>query len=532
MKILSNYDTLQYPISSETTDKHTSVVYLLNILKCIIFNMIYIILCLVACLLTWLCWRWLRVRRYWAERGVPHLPPNPFLGSLTFLQKQNVGVWMRRMSEHFRTPYIGIWLFWRPALVVNCPDIARRVLVKDAASFRNRLVGCGDTDPIGKLNLFTIKDPEWTNLRRRLTSTFTAAKLRILQDFISSKSKELVQRIQREQQSGISLKSLYVDYTTDVIGTSAFGVGCNATLTGTDPLRAVAEGFMTYSPIRGLGSCSVFFFPEMTDFFRFKFFPKSATDYFRKIFKAAATLRDNVASARETRDLLDALLKLRKNESDEGYSEDTIIAQAAIFLFGGFDTTGSLLAFITYELAFHLDVQEKLYKELLGANINNARDDFTSEQLAEMTYLNCVIKEVLRKHTSMGWLDRVATIDYQIDDNLTIKAGTPVYVNTMGMHYNPDYYYDPKKFDPDRFLPENDKDRKPYTFMPFGEGPRACIGQRFGLMTARYAISSVVLNYQLQPFPNAPRPEDVVIDKRGAFYTPGEPICVQFLPRT
>ncbi|XP_045775450.1 cytochrome P450 3A19-like isoform X2 [Maniola jurtina] len=290
---------------------------------------------------------------------------------------------------------------------------------------------------------------------------------------------------------------------------------------------------MTYSPVRGLGTCCVFFFPELVNIFRFKFFPNSATDYFRKIFKAAAAQREVSGTVGESKDLLDALLKLRKEtvENNEGYSEDTILAQAAIFLFGGFDTSGSLLAFITYELAFHLDIQEKVYEEIIEAKRLHGCEDFTPEQLAEMTYFNCVIKEVLRKHTSMGWLDRVAKIDYQIDDKLTIKAGTPVYINSMGMHYNPDYFNDPGKFDPDRFLPENEKDIKPYTFMPFGEGPRTCIGQRFALMTVRYAIAYMMLNYKVQPFPNTPKPEDVIIEKRGMFYSPGEPICVEFVPR-
>lgn len=75
----------------------------------------------------------------------------------------------------------------------------------------------------------------------------------------------------------------------------------------------------------------------------------------------------------------------------------------------------------------------------------------------------------------MGWLDRIAEKDYQIDEKLTIPAGTPVYVNALGMQYDPEYFPDPEQFNPDRFLPENDI--KPFTYMPFGEGPRNCIGK-------------------------------------------------------
>ncbi|XP_034833639.1 cytochrome P450 6k1-like [Maniola hyperantus] len=497
--------------------------------------MVYMVtILIVACAVTWIYLRWVTVRNYWTERRVPHLPPNPILGSLTFLQQQNAGVWMRHMYETFKTPYIGIWLFWRPALIINTPELARQVLVKDSSNFRDRFVSGGDADPIGKLNLFTVKDPEWSNIRRRLTATFTASKLRIMQDFIRAKSKELAQRLEGERDTRIHLKKLYSDYTTDVIGTSAFGVACDATLTGKSHLRSVTEEFMEFSLLRGIGWSSMFFFPELVDVFRFKLFPKTSTDYFKRVFKAAVAQREANHSERgEPKDLLDALLKIKKEseERKEGYSEDFIVAQAAVFLSGGYDTSGSLLAFLTYELAYNPEVQEQLYEYLLEAKKQNGSDDFTSEQLADMTYLNAVIKEGLRKYSPMSWLDRVAAEDYRIDDNLTIKAGTPVYVNGIGMHYDPDYFPDPDKFDPNRFLPENEKNIKPYTYMPFGEGPRVCIGLRFGMMTVRYAMVSVFLNYKVVPFPGMPTPVDMTIDKRGIFYSPGEAICVEFVPR-
>ena len=77
----------------------------------------------------------------------------------------------------------------------------------------------------------------------------------------------------------------------------------------------------------------------------------------------------------------------------------------------------------------------------------------------------------------MGWLDRIAASDYQIDDTLTIEAGTVVYINSIGIHYDPKYFPEPKKFMPERFLPENANDIYPYSYLPFGDGPRFCIGE-------------------------------------------------------
>lgn len=75
----------------------------------------------------------------------------------------------------------------------------------------------------------------------------------------------------------------------------------------------------------------------------------------------------------------------------------------------------------------------------------------------------------------MGWLDRVSTKDYQLTETCTIPAGMPVYVNVVGIQMDPQYFPDPDKYDPERFM--NEKNIKSYTFMPFGEGPRICIGE-------------------------------------------------------
>lgn len=65
------------------------------------------------------------------------------------------GQWMSDIYNKYRYPYVGIWIFWRPGLVVNCPSIARNILLKDSANFRNRLLGTGTADKLGTLNLFT-----------------------------------------------------------------------------------------------------------------------------------------------------------------------------------------------------------------------------------------------------------------------------------------------------------------------------------------------------------------------------------------
>ena len=81
----------------------------------------------------------------------------------------------------------------------------------------------------------------------------------------------------------------------------------------------------------------------------------------------------------------------------------------------------------------------------------------------------------------LGIIDRVCTRDYKLPGpsgkgELILEAGTNVYIPLFGIHYNPEYYPDPDKFDPERFTEENKQKRNNYSYMPFGEGPRICIG--------------------------------------------------------
>ncbi|CAG9566406.1 unnamed protein product [Danaus chrysippus] len=496
-------------------------------------SILFLLFSLTTCFSAYLILRWNKVKNYWAERGVPHSPPNPFLGSLTFMQRKNVGIWMREMYEQFKSPYIGIWLIWKPALIINDPDIARRILVKDNTIFRDRYLSSGSTDPIGGLNIFTINDPDWSNIRRKLTNLFTAAKLRFVQAFALVKAKELVQRVDRDRNKSLELKTLFVDYTTDVIGTFAFGLESNATLTSKGPLRKVTDDFMRFSVYRGLCWFSIFFWPDLVDIFRFSLFPKESTDYFKKIYLNIMDQRLKHPGSKQYKDLVDALIEIRKEseEKNQNYPDDLYLAQAAIVLLGGFDSTASALTYMTYELAHDSERQEKLYKELKEAESKSGAN-FDAQTLTDLTYLNCVFKEILRKYAPMGWLDRIASTDYNIDENLTIPAGTVIYVNAIGMHHDPKYFPEPYKFNPDRFLPENEGNIEPYTYMPFGDGPRVCIGQRFAYMSARTAAAQLFLKYKVKPIPGAPKPKDVKVESKGLFLGPGEPVYVEFIPRT
>ncbi|KAJ1096460.1 hypothetical protein NDU88_001600, partial [Pleurodeles waltl] len=121
----------------------------------------------------------------------------------------------------------------------------------------------------------------------------------------------------------------------------------------------------------------------------------------------------------------------------------------------------------------------------------------TYEALLQMEYLEMAINEVLRLYPGSGRLERVCKKTVEVE-GVTIPEGVVVVVPLYTLHRDPEYWPEPEKFDPDRFSKENKDTQEPYTFLPFGSGPRNCIAMRFGLLAVKAGIVSLLQNFSFQ----------------------------------
>lgn len=113
----------------------------------------------------------------------------------------------------------------------------------------------------------------------------------------------------------------------------------------------------------------------------------------------------------------------------------------------------------------------------------------------------------MRKHSVTPILPRLCVEDYKVPGHdLVLESGTRIYIPMEGIHHNSDIYPNPDKFDPDRFTKENMYARHPAAFLPFGEGPRNCIGKRFGMMQTKIAILSLLRDFTFQICSKTPIP--------------------------
>ncbi|PRD21810.1 UNVERIFIED_CONTAM: Cytochrome P450 3A8 [Trichonephila clavipes] len=192
-------------------------------------------------------------------------------------------------------------------------------------------------------------------------------------------------------------------------------------------------------------------------------------------------------------------------------STNELIAQCVIFFLAGFETTASTLAFVSFYLALNPDVQDKLVAEI-DETVKAGNSELTYEAIQNMKYLDNVISETLRINPPSARLERVASEDYKLGDTgIVIPKHTIVTIPIYAIHRDPKYFPDPEKFDPDRFTPEERVKRSPYVFMPFGAGPRNCVGMRFALVEVKVCLAYVLSNFKIKKSPQTKVPLEYLI---------------------
>ncbi|KZC14180.1 PREDICTED: cytochrome P450 6k1-like [Dufourea novaeangliae] len=461
--------------------------------------------------------------KYWAKRDIMEIPPTPFIGNFTqcFFLKKSPAEFVKELYDASKgLRYMGFYIFDKPFFLVRDPELVKHVLVKDFNNFNDRYGSPDVSDRLGYANLFMMKNPGWKLLRTKLTPIFTSGKLKKMFQLMALVANDLDDYLDSQKlENGkvMEVKDLCANFTTDMIGSTAFGLRVNSLKDNNAPFRQFGRKIFEYNAFRGFEFLTIFFMPHLTKYTGAKFFGKETSTFLRSVFWDVINQR--IQSGEKRNDLIDLLIELKRNHESEGdldgfqFSGDDLVAQAAVFFSGGFETSSTTMSFTLYELALNMDVQRTLRKEILQA-LEETSGKVTYDMVMTLPYLDKVVSETLRKYPPLAFLDRIAITDYKIpDSNLVLEKGTPVYISMMGMHYDPEYFPDPEKFDPLRFNEENKQKRPNFTYFPFGEGPHICIGMRLGLLQSKLGLVQMLSKYEVTPCEKTSIP--MVLDPKG-----------------
>lgn len=194
----------------------------------------------------------------------------------------------------------------------------------------------------------------------------------------------------------------------------------------------------------------------------------------------------------DTGDLLSMMLQAR-DEDGQGMSDKQLRDEALTIVLAGHETTANALAWCFYELAHNPHVEAKLHQEV--DTVLQGRTP-TMDDLKNLPYTEKVIKEALRKWPPAWNVSRAAQEDTELG-GYPIKKYSVGLVSAYCIHHDERWYPEPDTFDPERFTPQAEAERPRYSYIPFGGGPRVCIGNMFAMMEAQLILASIVQRYRL-----------------------------------
>jgi cytochrome P450 len=396
--------------------------------------------------------------------------------------------------------------------------------------------------------LTALKGDEWRRARNIMTPTFTSGKMKMMMSLMNECVDELVRSFGKKADSDedINVKDIFGFYTMDVVAKCAFA-------TTTDVQEKEYESDFMKNAARFLfpSKFRIGFFMMMPRFIQSIFLKSGGGNtmgYLEKVVRSIIEQRQESGMDHQSyKDLLQLMIdamkeRLEKDEtSTNGDSEshhindvisndstinennsktagrlskDEVVANALLVLAAGYETTATLLTYASFSLAVNQQKQEILRKEVTDAFVADG-NTFRYETLSTLKYLDAIISETLRLYPPVVRLERQCTHDYNLMMNvdgknydLLIKKGDVVRLPIYAIHRDSEYYEDPDEFEPERFLPENKDKITPYTYLPFGGGPRNCIGMRFALLEAKLALAKSVLNYRFVASPRTPKTPD------------------------
>lgn len=191
--------------------------------------------------------------------------------------------------------------------------------------------------------------------------------------------------------------------------------------------------------------------------------------------------------------LVRALIAAEDPETGERLSDEEMCDELIIFLFAGHDTTATTLTYALWSLGHHVDYQDRVAAEVAALPDRPLRPD----DIPQLGYTAQVIRESLRLCPPAPTGTRMACRDVEVGGYLVPK-GTMLVVGRMAVQRDPTLWDDPLRFDPERFSPENAKARDRWQYVPFGGGPRSCIGDHFAMLEVTLALATIIRGAEIR----------------------------------
>ena len=374
----------------------------------------------------------------------------------------------------------------KEAIVTIDPAVIQHVLKTNAENYQKSEIQVKRMGHFLGKGLLTTHGEAWRTQRRLIQTGFKdlAMLSLIMQDSLAESLREFDSEI---RVGPVDVYSLFMKMTFSMVARSLFGARLKS-----EDIELVSRTICTVQEFIVRQTLQ----PYLNPWF-------AASGQLRKHeemrARADAVLLEYIAKRRHEppgHDLLQTLMDARYSDG-EGMSDELVLSESMQLLVAGHETSSNALSWLLYLLSTHPDCLAKVRNEfdsVLGeAPLGHAdvpRFEFTAQ----------VIYEGLRLYPPFWMIDRMAVADDRVGD-MAIPSGSMVIVFVYGAHHAPRYWQNPEEFDPERFTKEEMKLRTPFTFLPFGGGPRVCIGQHYAMLQILMILSELTRRYHFELVP-------------------------------
>lgn len=416
-----------------------------------------------------------------------------------------------------------------PVIALRDTELIKQLAVKEFDHFTDHVQFVNETvDTLFGNSVFLMKGQKWRDMRATLSPAFTSSKMKLMYQLIIENAEQMSEFLTENCQDELvefEMKELCSRVTNDIIAHCAFGLKIDSLQDRTNAFYMTGQKTLEFTQPSKTWKLLLFqVCPKIMQIFDIQFFDKKSRTFIKNIVLDMLKVREEKNIVRH--DMINLLLEARKGtlkyqeddkldsmgiatvyESEIGkqainkrtWSDDELVSQCFTFFQAGFDTSSTLMSFAIYEMTKDVDVQQKLYEEVKEIHDNLNGQKLSYEIVQKMKYMDMVVSETLRLWPPIPATDRVCVKPLNFDDGNGLKynfqVGDGIWIPISGFHADPKHFPEPEKFDPERFSDERKDDWDHRAFMPFGVGPRACIGSRFALMEAKTVLFYLTLNF-------------------------------------
>lgn len=417
------------------------------------------------------------------ERLAPGPRGHRLIGSLLDVRRDRIK-FITQVSKEYGD-LVGFRMGWRRLYLLSHPDHARHIFFDNPTNYRKG-IGQIEAKPLLGKGLLTSEGDLWARQRQLLQTAFHSQRLAHFSDTMVSLTQAMLKRWKEYAETGqpLDVAQEMVRLTLNILGSTLFHFN----------FSSIGETFSS-----DLNVLTDWVMLRLTSIIRIPLYiPTTRNLHARKALQRLDRIARLIiqGSQQQRTDKHGDLISLLLNKPDadqQGLDEKQIRDEVMTFLLSGHETTAAAISWTLYLLAQHPEAWERLRDEVEKVLAGAAPSQF---ELQQLSYTRMVIEESLRLYPPVWLIPRQAIADDEIS-GYKIPANSNILFSVYSLHRHPNFWPNPERFDPERFTTEKASARAYCSYLPFGAGPRSCLGGRFGMMEATIILAMIAQKYHL-----------------------------------